>query len=115
MNARLRARHWKLSICALLFVFSATFGQTQSDAAQRTFPQSKAAIEKALAMLKSNMAGRLPVLEGFANAGDHPLGSYQRPYYQATAEVVAQQSGGCIVRMKAKLTAWYSDSSSSHS
>jgi hypothetical protein len=59
------------------------------------------------------MAGHLPILEGFANAGDHPLDRYQRGYYQATAEVVSNPSGGSVVRIKAKVTAWYSDPSSS--
>jgi hypothetical protein len=85
--------------------------RTQSDTSQRSFPQSKAAIEKALAAIKTNMAGRLPALEGFAEPAEHPLDRYQRGYYQATAEIVAEQSGGCVVRMRTKLTAWYSDSS----
>src|SRR5437879_907339 len=88
---------------------------TQSNPAERTYPQSKAAIEKALKALQANMAGHLPILEGFAKAGDHPLDRYQRGYYQVTAEIVSDSSGGSVVSIKAKVTAWYSDPSSSHS
>jgi len=38
----------------------------QSDSYERTFPQSKATVEKALKDMQSAMGGRLPVLEGFA-------------------------------------------------
>jgi hypothetical protein len=92
-------------------ILSSPLARTQSDLIQRTFPQSKAAIEKALKAIKNNMAGRLPVLEGFAQSAEHPLDRYQHGFYQATAEVVAQPSGGCTVRIRTKLTAWYSDSS----
>ena len=112
MSARLNARDWLYPFCACLVVLSSISAPAQSDSAQRTFPQSKATIEKALAAIKNNMAGRLPVLEGFAQPAGHPLDRYQRGYYQAMAEVAAEQSGGCVVRIRTKLTAWYSDSSS---
>ncbi len=112
MNTR-SARSYLLSLCAGLLIFLATSVHTQSDAAQRIFPQSKPTIEKALTAIQSNMAGRLPVLDGFAKPAEHPLDRYQRGYYQSTAEVVAQQSGGCVVKIRTKVTAWYSDSSHS--
>ena len=82
---------------------------------QRTFPQSKAAVEKALTTLQSSMAGHLPVLEGFAKPGEHPLDRYQRAYYQSTVQVSSTPSGGSIVRITTKVTAWYADSVGSHS
>ena len=74
---------------------------------ERTFKQSKAAIEKALGQIHSAMSGRLPTLDGFANAGDHPLDHYRRAFYQAAAEVTSAPSGGCVVRITTKVTAWY--------
>jgi hypothetical protein len=97
-----------------LFLFTVSTW-TQSNSSERSFPQSKAAIEKALKAMQANMAGRLPVVEGFAKQEERPLDRYQRGYYQATAEVVPIPSGGSLVRIKAKVTAWYSDPSSSHS
>jgi hypothetical protein len=115
MNIRFRARHYVLSLCGCTVILSTLVAWTQSNSSERTFPQSQTAIEKALKALQPNMAGHLPILEGFANAGDHPLDRYQRGYYQATAEVVTNPSGGSLVRIKAKVTAWYSDPSSSRS
>jgi hypothetical protein len=50
----------------------------QAATSQRTYPQSKNAVEKALKQLQSSISGRLPALEGFALPGDHPLNRYQR-------------------------------------
>ena len=115
MKLRCGARDCVLTLCGCLVILSAMVSWTQSNPAERTYPQSKAAIEKALKALQANMAGHLPILEGFAKAGDHPLDRYQRGYYQVTAEIVPDSSGGSLVRIKAKVTAWYSDPSSSHS
>jgi len=76
---------------------------------ERVFPQSKATVEKALKTLAGSMAGRLPALDGFAAAAEHPLDRYQRGYYQATAEVSAMASGGSLVHIAVKVTAWYND------
>lgn len=83
--------------------------QAQTNANERTFPQSKAAVEKALKALQGTLSGRLPSLEGFAKPGEHPLDRYQRGYYQTTVQVSATPSGGSVVRVSSKVTAWYSD------
>jgi hypothetical protein len=115
MKLRWCARDSVLALCGCLVILSTMVAWTQSNPAERTYTQSKAAIEKALKAMQANMAGHLPILEGFAKPGDHTLDRYQRGYYQATAEVVSNPSGGSLVRIKAKVTAWYSDPSSSHS
>jgi len=61
------------------------------------------------------MSGRLPVLDGFASPGDHPLNRYQRAFYQTAAQVNSTASGGSVVRVTTKVTAWYTDSIPSHS
>jgi len=98
---------------ACLLAATAASGQTGSY--ERAFPQSKVAVEKALRAMQSGLAGRLPVLEGFAKPGEHPLDRYQRGYYQARVEVTATASGGSLVRVSAKVTAWYSDAVASRS
>ena len=87
----------------------------QNASYERSFPQSKATIEKALKSLQASLAGRLPVLDGFAQPGDHPLDHYQRAYYQTTVQITSTASGGSLVRVSAKVTAWYDDPSASHS
>jgi hypothetical protein len=82
---------------------------------ERTYHQSKSAVEKALKELQPSMSGRLPVLEGFALPGDHPLNRYQRAYYQSAVQVSSTASGGALVRVTTKVTAWYADSTPSRS
>jgi hypothetical protein len=115
MKLRWGARDYVPALCGCLVILSTMAAWTQSNPTERIYPQSKAAIEKALKGMQANMAGHLPILEGFAKAGDHPLDRYQRGYYQATAEVVSNPSGGSLVRINAKVTAWYADPSSSRS
>lgn len=102
-----RAAIWAawLGILALAGVCA----QAQTNANERAFPQSKATLEKALKALQGTLSGRLPSLEGFAKPGEHPLDRYQRGYYQTTVQVTANPSGGSVVRVSSKVTAWYVD------
>lgn len=87
----------------------------QNAPTERSFPQSKTSIESALKGMQASMAGRLPVLDGFANPAEgRSLDRYQRGYYQATAEVTSAPNGS-VVRITAKVTAWYSDPANAHS
>ncbi len=99
--------------CILLTVAvifcGAEWARAQGDGFERTFPQSKASVEKALKAMQSSTAGRLPVLNGFASAADHPMDSYQRGFYQAKFQVSAAPSGGSIVRVSVEVTAWHTD------
>ena len=60
---------------------------SQTGSYERSFPQSKATIEKTLKSLQASLAGHLPVLEGFAQPGERPLDLYQRGYYQTTVQI----------------------------
>jgi hypothetical protein len=77
----------------------------QTAAYERTYRRSKSTVEKALKELQPSMGGRLPVVEGFALAGDHPLNRYQRAYYQSSVQVNSTVSGGSVVRVATKVTA----------
>ena len=105
-----RAVAW--SVVAL---FATGVVQAQVSPYERTFPQSKATVEKALTAVQASLAGHLPVLDGFAKPGDHPLDRYQRGYYQSTVQVASTPSGGSLVRITTKVTAWYVDPAASHS
>jgi hypothetical protein len=95
-----------IAIVAILF---ACISSAQSVPYERTFPQSKAIVEKRLEELQSASAGHLPSLEGFAVPGDRPLDHFHRGYYQCTAQVSSTPSGGSTVRVNATITAWYTD------
>ncbi len=104
-------------LLAVLLMAAAQSGSAQASPPaglyERTYRQSKSAVERALQELQPTMGGRLPVLEGFALPGDHPLNRYQRAYYQSAVQVSATASGGSVVRVSTKVTAWYTDSNPS--
>lgn len=105
----------KIRWLPIVVVILCGIASAQTAPYQRTFPQSKAAIEKTLSTMQNQLAGRLPVLEGFAKPGDYPLNRYRRGYYQAAFEIISANSGECVVHVTANVTAWYADPSGSHS
>jgi hypothetical protein len=117
--ARFRAagfRCFALALFAMAVAFcGAAWCQAQGSGLERTFPQSKASVEKVLKEMQAATAGRLPVLDGFATSADHPLDRYQRGYYQSKFQVNAAPSGGSIVRVSVQVTAWYADPVASRS
>ena len=104
-----RLASWAVSATIFLAALGAAQTAAQTTAYERVFPQSKAAVEQALAAVQSNLAGHLPVLEGFANPGEHSLDRYQRAYYQSKVQISSTPSGGSLVRVSTKVTAWYAD------
>lgn len=98
------------TICGIMLLLGlAPYGAVQTAPYERMYPQSKATVEKALQELQSSKAGRLPTLDGFADAGDRALDNFQRGYYQCSVQITPAPSGGSTVRVSAKLTAWYAD------
>lgn len=98
--------HASLSVSILL---ATVFSAAQNVSSERTFRESKASVENALKQLQPSMSGRLPVLDGFATVNEHPLNQYRRGYFQSTVQVNSTPSGGAVVRVNTKITAWYSD------
>lgn len=113
--ARLAVRHELLraifySLLGMIFLtLLPGRGSAQNSGYERTFAESKATVEKALKEMQASVAGRLPVLDGFALAGDRPLDRFQRGYFQSTVQVTPTASGGSVVHVTTKVTAWYSD------
>jgi hypothetical protein len=106
-------------LLVVLLAAAAPSGRAQASPAagpyERTFRQSKSAVEKALKELQPSMRGRLPALEGFALPGDHPLNRYLRAYYESSVQVNSTAPGGTVVLVNTKVTAWYADSTPSRS
>ncbi|MGC1436247.1 MAG: hypothetical protein WA847_10175 [Terriglobales bacterium] len=103
-------------LCCLAFTIALVRPiHAQSAPYERTFVQSKAVVERALKDLQSAASGRLPVLDGFTRPGDRPLDRFQRGFYQCAIQVTSTPSGGALVRVNAKITAWYADPDSSKS
>ncbi len=113
-KAGLAVSSWAISSLLLALLFGVdSYSQVNSN--ERAFPQPKAVIEKALGSLQTSLAGHLPVLDGFAKPGEHPLDRYQRGYYQTTVQVSSAPTGGALVRVSTKVTAWYNDPLASRS
>ena len=68
-------------------------------------------MQKALHDIQSYSGGKLPVLVGFADAPIDSLENYKRGYYQYQVQTRTVDSTSTLVRVTAKITAWYEDSS----
>jgi hypothetical protein len=99
---------WVFCRLALLLLLLGALANAQATS-ERSFPQSKAVIEKTLKDLQANLSGRLPLLDGFANLAEHPFNRYRRAYFHSTVEVKSSAAGGSVVRVSTKVTAWYED------
>jgi len=105
----------RMTICAALLSSVIQFADAQTNPVERTFNAPTSAIQKALKQLQTSMSGHLPTLDGFAQAAPHPLSNYLRAFFQCTTQVSAAPDGGSVVRVSAKITAWYADGNSAHS
>jgi hypothetical protein len=100
---------WGVALAFCLPVILVHFSEAQSPSYERTFAQSRVTVESALKELQPSASGRLPMLDGFTRPGDRPLDRFQRGYYQCAIQVSSTPAGGVLVRVSAKITAWYAD------
>src|SRR5580700_8284539 len=75
----------------------------------RNFPMPRPQIEQALKDLQAYSGQKLPVLDGFVAPAEKPLDRYERGFYQFSIELLPGDAEGTIVRLAAKITAWYAD------
>jgi len=75
----------------------------------RSFSKSAEDVEVALKDLQAYSGQKLPIVDGFVATGDKPLNQYERAFYQFSIDVLPGTGGGTVVRVTAKITAWYAD------
>lgn len=75
----------------------------------RTFAHPKEDVEKALKDLVAYAGQKLPIVDGFVATGDQSLDRYERAFYQYSIDVLPGTSTDTLVRLTAKITAWYAD------
>jgi len=75
----------------------------------RSYAKPKDQVEQALKELQAYSGQKLPILDGFVAPGAKPLDRYERGFYQFSIELLPGDAGGTIVRLSAKITAWYAD------
>jgi hypothetical protein len=101
-------KRWFVAMAVLSGLCSAQSVRIAADDKnQRTFPEPATEVHAALDGLKPTLSGRLPTLDGFVVPGQQSLDRYQRPYYDCRVSVMPAPSGGSLVRVTAKITAWH--------
>jgi len=93
----------------LAFALGAAPARPQAVPYARSFPQPKQQVEEALKSLQAFSGQKLPILEGFVAQTPKPLDRYERGFYQFSIEALPGDNGATIVRLSAKITAWYAD------
>jgi hypothetical protein len=75
----------------------------------RSYAKPKEEVELALGELQAYSGQKLPILEGFVATSAKPLERYERGFYQFNIELLPGDAGATVVRLSAKITAWYAD------
>ena len=75
----------------------------------RTYLKSKEEVDSALKEMQAYSGQKLPIVESFVAAGGKPLAQFERAFYEYSIDLLPGTSGGTIVRVSAKITAWYAD------
>jgi hypothetical protein len=75
----------------------------------RTYLKSKEEVDSALKEMQAYSGQKLPIVEGFVVAGGKPLDQFERAFYEYSIDLLPGTSGGTIVRVSAKITAWFAD------
>jgi hypothetical protein len=75
----------------------------------RTFNAAKEDVDKALKDLQASTGQKLPTVDGFVATGDQSLDRFERAFYQFSVDVLPGGSKDTVVRLTAKITAWYAD------
>ena len=75
----------------------------------RTFAKSKQDVDAALKEMQAYSGQKLPIVDGFVAVGQQPLDRYERAFYQFSIELIADTPQSTVVKLTAKITAWYAD------
>jgi hypothetical protein len=102
-------RFAKILVCFVTLVSFTRETPAQAVPYARDFTMPRAQVEQALKDLQAYSGQKLPVLDGFVAPPDKPLDRYERGFYQLSIELLPGDAGGTIVRLSAKITAWYAD------
>jgi hypothetical protein len=112
----MKYKSFRLKFCLFCLALSATvqFWPPAPAAAQaipyaRTFPKSKEDVDAALKEFQAYAGQKLPIVDGFVAMGQQPLDRYERAFYQFSIEIIPETPQSTVVKLTAKITAWYAD------
>jgi hypothetical protein len=106
---RSRRANFRSLLAFLLLALSPFPLRAQAVPYARSFAKPKDQIEQALKDLQAYSGQKLPALDGFVAVADKPLEHFERGFYQFSIELLPGDAGATIVRLTAKITAWYAD------
>ncbi|MGA8101940.1 MAG: hypothetical protein WB869_07300 [Candidatus Acidiferrales bacterium] len=121
MTARLRirmpARFLAAFLCfaALLISAAAKSTPAQTISVERSYAHPVDEVQRALQELDVDATNRLPFLDGFVGASANSLDRLENPRYVLRSDVVRVGPTETIVRISAKVTAWYQSADASRS
>ena len=98
-----------LSLLAVQQLSSPPPARAQSIPYARTFSKPKEDVEAALKESQAYAGQKLPVVYGFVAMGQQPLDRYERAFYQFSVEIIPETPQSTVVKLTAKITAWYAD------
>jgi hypothetical protein len=96
-------------VCVFALAALATASHAQAVPYARSYTKPKEEVDRALKELQAYSGQKLPTLEGFVAPGGKPLDRYERGFYQFSIELLPGDAGATVVRLSAKITAWYAD------
>jgi len=99
----------------LIFLLASLTKADRSQAQEREFPFSVAAVERALQQLGAYRGARLPSLSGFIEAERAGVPNYERPYYEFKLDLKSLGPSQTLVSVEANVSAWYTDPQGSNS
>jgi hypothetical protein len=104
-------KYYSARILLYLICLAAFARETRAQAIPyaKSFTAPRPQIEQALKDLQAYAGQKLPILDGFVAHTDNSLDRYERGFYQFSIELVPGEAGSTIVRLSAKITAWYAD------
>jgi hypothetical protein len=102
-------RFARILVCLVSLVSFTRETSAQAIPYARNFALPRPQVEQGLKDLQAYSGQKLPVLDGFVAPPDKPLDRYERGFYQFSVELLPGEAGGTIVRLSAKITAWYAD------
>jgi hypothetical protein len=102
-------RNLSFALSCFMSFLLASLAAAQSVPYARSYAKSREVVDQALKDLQAYSGQKLPIVDGFVAAGDLPLDRFERAFYQFSIDLVPGNSGGTIVRLTAKITAWYAD------
>ena len=75
----------------------------------RTYSKSREDVEAVLKEIQVYAGQKLPIVDGFVAMGQQPLDRYERAFYQFSVELIPETPQSTVVKLTAKITAWYAD------